>query len=624
MSKELEYEVIVIGGGHAGVEAALVCARLGLKTLLLTINLDHIAKASCNPAMGGLAKGHLIKEIDALGGEIAKVTDATGIQFRMLNKKKGPAVQAPRAQIDKWDYQNEMKKRVLTQKNLQVRQAIASKINVKNGKVTGVEILSGLSYKAKCVIVATGTFLRGLIYIGDFVYPAGRDSDFPSVHLSNSLKEIGIELGRLKTGTPARIARWSIDFSKMEIQPGDEPPPKFSFFTEKLELEQEPCYLTHTTEKTREIILKNVHRSPLYTGKIKGIGPRYCPSIEDKIIKFPDKERHHIFVEPEGRNSLEMYLNGLSTSYPEDLQIEIVRSVIGLEKAVILKPAYAIEYDFAYPNQIYPTLETRKIEGLFLAGQINGTSGYEEAAAQGIMAGINAAMKILGGKPFILQRWEAYIGVLIDDLITKIPTEPYRLFTSRAEYRLLLRHDNAHLRLMEKGYRLGLIPRWAYEKVCYLKKLIAEGIEKLKEIKITPRAQVIEKFKAWGIKPITKPTTLADILRRPDVHFKHIEELEPSLRELPEEAKKEIETEIKYEIYIKRQNQLAEETKLLSNIEIPPDFNYDDIKGLSREAREKLKKYRPMNLSQASRIDGVRHSDLVLLYTFLNERKDSA
>lgn len=569
------YDVIVVGGGHAGCEAALSVSRMGLKCLLLTMSLDTIAQMSCNPAIGGLAKGHIVREIDALGGEMAKVIDNTGVQFRLLNTKKGPAVQAPRAQADKKLYQFTMKKVLEDQEGLDVKQEIVEGIDIEDGNVCGVICQTGMHYKAKAVIITTGTFLNGLIHIGLVSFPAGRMGEFPAVKLSNSLSSLGFEIKRLKTGTPPRINKRSIDFSKVEVQYGDENPTPFSFLTERVEQKQVPCYITYTNPETHKYILGNLDRSPLYSGKIKGIGPRYCPSIEDKVVRFKDKERHQIFLEPEGLSTDEIYLNGVATSLPQDVQIAMLRTIKGLENSEIMRFGYAIEYDFCPPTQLKPTLETKLVDNLYFAGQINGTSGYEEAAAQGIMAGINAVLKIKQETPFVLERSQAYIGVLIDDLITKGTTEPYRMFTSRAEYRLLLRHDNADLRLMEYGFEFGLISKTQYDAMKNKKELIQKGVEIAKR----NRGEELSSF--------------------------------------PEEVKKQIGIEIKYEGYIKRQIKEAERLKKLERLRIPGNLEYKNIRGLRREAQEKLDRIRPESLGQASRISGISPCDISLLYIYL-------
>lgn len=570
------YDVIVIGAGHAGCEAALAVARMGLKCLILTMNLDTIAQMSCNPAIGGLAKGHIVREIDALGGEMAKITDDTGIQFRLLNTRKGPAVQAPRAQADKKLYQLAMKKVLEGQEGLDVKQEAVEEIIMENGRAVGVFCQTGMSYRARSIIVTTGTFLNGLIHIGLVNFPAGRMGEPPAAKLSGSLFSLGFEIKRLKTGTPARINRRSIDFSKVEVQYGDAHPTPFSFLTNSITRQQIPCHITYTNPNTHKYILENLDRSPLYSGKIKGIGPRYCPSIEDKVVRFKEKERHQVFLEPEGLNTDEIYLNGLPTSLPQDIQIRMLQTIKGLENSEIMRFGYAIEYDFCPPIQLKPTLETKQVRNLYFAGQINGTSGYEEAAAQGLMAGINAVLKIRGEAPFILERSEAYIGVLIDDLITKGTNEPYRMFTSRAEYRLLLRCDNADLRLMEYGYKFGLIPCTQYDALMSKKEMIKKG------------------------------TTI----------LKHKDQKE--IASYPEDVKRQIEIEVKYKGYIQRQLKEAERLKKLERVKIPSELEYGKIKGLRKEAQEKFDKVRPSSIGQALRISGVSPCDASLLYLYVD------
>jgi tRNA uridine 5-carboxymethylaminomethyl modification enzyme len=593
------YDVIVIGGGHAGCEAALAAARMGLRTLLLTMNLDTIAKMSCNPAVGGIAKGHIVREIDALGGEMGKVIDVTGIQYRMLNATKGPAVWAPRAQADKWAYQIEMKHRLERTPNLEVKQGTIEDLIVHNDRVSGVVTKEGIAYDCQAVVLSSGTFLRGLLHIGETNYSGGRAGDQPSVGMSASLEKYGIKLGRLKTGTPPRVNKRSIDYSQTEEQPG-EPGIKFSYDDEGLpRLPQVSCHITYTTEETKKIILANIHRSPMYSGKITGIGPRYCPSIEDKIVRFADKERHQIFLEPEGLNTQEVYVNGVSSSLPFDVQLEFIRSIPALRNAEIMRPAYAIEYDYAVSGQISASLETKKIEGLFLAGQINGTSGYEEAAGQGIMAGINAAYKVIGKPPLILQRSEAYIGVMIDDLVTKGLDEPYRMFTSRAEHRLLLRQDNADLRLRHYGYAAGLIDQARYQRVCDKQRIIEEESQRLSKI-----------YKQVN----GKGYTLAQLLCRPENTYASLLELYPdAINDFGADINFQIELNLKYAGYIDRQTSEVAKLAHVENILIPPDFDYASVHGLRNEARQKLAKFAPRTVGQAQRISGVSPADISIL-----------
>lgn len=613
MYKEQDYDIIVIGAGHAGCEAALAAARLGLDTCLFTINLDTIAQLSCNPAIGGLAKGHIVREIDALGGEMAKITDKSGIQFRMLNLSKGPAVWSLRAQADRVLYRLHMRESLENQERLYIKQALVEKIIVENGEIKGVLTSLGTFYGAKCVIVTTGTFLKGLIHIGLESFQAGRAGEFPSVGLSDSLKEIGLKMGRLKTGTPPRIDARTINFEKMIPQWGDEPPQPFSFSTEKITNPQLPCYITYTNKKTHEIIKNNLDRSPLYSGLITGIGPRYCPSIEDKVVRFSDKERHQVFLEPEGLKTREYYANGVSTSLPYDVQVKLIRSIEGLENAEIMRPAYAIEYDFVYPTQLKHTLETKKIKGLFLAGQINGTSGYEEAAAQGLIAGINAALMLKGKEPLILGRDEAYIGVLIDDLVTKGTKEPYRMFTSRAEYRLLLRHDNADFRLTEKGYRIGLVPEKHYDAFLRKKRSMESEIKRLKTARIKPSEEINRELISLNTSPLEEDTTLDKILKRPEVKYELIKKFSPSAEPLSFEIERLVEINIKYEGYIQKQLEMAERLRKLESKRIPEDMDYFKIPGLSKEIMEKLSEVQPETIGQASRIPGITPAALSII-----------
>jgi len=610
--KEADYDVIVIGAGHAGCEAALASARMGMSTCIFTMNLDTIAQMSCNPAIGGLAKGHLVREIDALGGEMAKNTDRAGIQFRMLNQSKGPAVWSLRAQTDRAIYRLSMRKALESQEGLDIKQATIERIIVEGRKVRGVLTSLGVFYGAGAVVVTTGTFLNGLIHIGLDSFPAGRAGEFPSLGLSDSLRTLGLKMGRLKTGTPPRLDSKTIDFSKTEPQHGDTPPRPFSYTTDEIKNPQLPCYITYTNVETHRIILDNLDRSPLYSGRIKGTGPRYCPSIEDKVVRFSERERHQVFLEPEGLDTKEYYANGISTSLPYDVQVRLVRTIQGLEEAEIMRPGYAIEYDFVFPTQLKHSLETKSIEGLFLAGQINGTSGYEEAAAQGLMAGINASLKIKGEKPLVLGRHEAYIGVLIDDLVTKGTGEPYRMFTSRAEYRLLLRHDNADLRLMEKGSSIGLLHESVYRRSREKQILIEGEISRLKNTRLKPSV-INEDLIALQASPIKEDTTLEQLLRRPEIDYGFIKRFSPPEKPLPEDICKEVEIEVKYSGYITRQKEMAERLKRMEKKRIPEDFDYTSLSGLSKEVVSKLDEVRPESIGQASRIPGVTPAAISLI-----------
>ena len=623
---EQNYDVAVVGAGHAGCEAALACARLGLETIIFTVSVDSIALMPCNPNIGGSSKGHLVREIDALGGEMGKNIDKTFIQSKMLNKSKGPAVHSLRAQADKADYSAEMRKTLQLTDHLTIRQAEVSEIVTdEENNITGCKTVSGTTYHCKAVVLCTGTYLRARCLTGEMITHTGPNGLQAANHLTDSLIAHGIEMQRFKTGTPARIDKRSIDFSKMEEQFGDERVVPFSFTTDPkdVQIDQVSCWLTYTNEKTHEIIRNNLDRSPIYAGIIEGTGPRYCPSIEDKVVKFADKNRHQIFIEPEGRNTTEMYVGGMSSSLPEDVQYAMYRTLPGLENAKIVRNAYAIEYDCINANQLYATLEFKKIHGLFSGGQFNGSSGYEEAACQGLIAGINAAMKILGKEPLILDRSEAYAGVLIDDLVTKETREPYRMMTSRAEYRLILRQDNADLRLTKKGYEIGLISQERYDWVCKKEQLIKLEIERVNQVKIGANKKVQELLESYGSIPLSNGITLTELIRRPELDYEKLAPIDPERPDLPYDVTEQVNILIKYDGYIKRQIKQVEQFKKLEKKKLPTNFDYNEISGLRIEAQQKLNQFQPLNIGQASRISGVSPADTSVLLVYLEQLKYS-
>ena len=614
------YDVIVVGGGHAGCEAALASARMGCKTLMLSINLDAIALMSCNPAIGGLAKGHLVKEIDALGGEMAKNIDATGIQFRVLNTRKGPAVRASRAQADKQQYRLRMKRVLENQAGLDLKQGEVTGLYIEDGQVMGVDTRAGVRYLGATVILTTGTFMRGLIHIGLVHYPGGRAGDIPSIGLSDQLRDIGFSVGRLKTGTPARLDGRTIDFGQLEPQPGDDPPAPFSFSTVSIDRSQIPCFIAYTNPRSHEIIRSGLDRSPLYSGIIEGVGPRYCPSIEDKVVRFPDRDRHQTFVEPEGADTVEYYPSGLSTSLPIDVQWAFYRSIKGFERVEIMRPAYAIEYDYVDPIQIHASMETKLVRNLYHAGQINGTSGYEEAAGQGLMAGINASLRVKGREPLILGRNEAYIGVMIDDLVTLGTREPYRMFTSRAEFRLLLREDNADLRLREKGHEIGLVTDEEYVRFGAKRDRIDTELARIHHARMLPSVAEPAFLEEYGLVGHQNAVTYEQLLRRPDFTWRDLMRLDPAVSESDASVWEQVEIQVKYKGYIDRQLDQVARSRGVEGARIPDGFDYAALSGLSTEVREKLQKFQPDTLGQASRIPGVTPAAIAILSVALKSR----